>query len=299
MKRILVTGCFGFIASHTIEELHQRGYEVIGLARHVGQGPIPDEMFAPDNLYLADMRDKEAVEKAVSMSEGVINLAGILGTQETVQNPYPSVEVNVFGALNVLEAAKVWKVPVIQITVGNYFEKNSYSLTKTCAEGFVQMYAKNNKVSANAVRALNAFGERQKARPVRKIIPSFITRAINNQPIQIYGDGNQLMDMIYVKDVANILINALEDITKEGVSSNGVVYEAGTGIGMRVADIAEKVIKAVGSTSQIEFLPMRPGETPGAQVIAKNPVEYPYTNFDTALRRTVDWYKENEFLWNK
>ena len=188
MKQVTVTGAFGFISSHTIDELHRRGYKVLGLARHVGRVDVTSEHL-PDSVYLGDLRDKEVVEKAVSASDGVINLAGILGTQETVNNPYPSVEVNIMGALNVLEAARVWKIPMVQIAVGNYWEKNSYSLTKTCTEGFTQMYARHNDTKAMVVRALNAFGPRQKPYPVRKIIPSFITRALRGENIQIYGDG--------------------------------------------------------------------------------------------------------------
>ncbi len=297
MKKILVTGSMGFIPSHVIAELHNRGYEVIGLERHFGS-VTKKEIYHPDQVYLADLRDKEAVEKAVSMSDGVINLAGILGTQETVQNPYPSVEVNVIGALNVFEAARIWKVPVVQIAVGNYFEKNSYSLTKTCTEGFAQMYARNNGLRINVVRALNAFGERQKVYPVRKIIPSFITRALSGQDIQIYGDGQQMMDMVAVNDVATVLVNVLEDLFKPDTET-GKVFEVGTGVGYTVKYIAEQVIKYCGTDTKIEHLPMRPGETPGAKVVASNPYPIKYTDFNEKLKQTVQWYKDNKSIWQK
>ena len=282
-KKILVTGCFGFLAGHLIEELHERGYQVVGLARHMGE---VKEIVKPDILYIGDLRDKEFVEKAVSSSDGVINIGGILGTQETVNNPYPSVEVNIMGALNVLEACRIWKLPMVQIAVGNHYEENSYSITKTTAERFTRMYAREHGLQANIVRALNAFGPRQKAKPVRKIIPSFITRALANEPIQIYGDGEQLMDMIYVKDVANILINVLEN-----EKTYGNTFEAGTGIGLSVKSIAEKIIEFSGSKSKIEFLPMRPGETPNAKVIAENPYPFDYSTFEKSLKLTINSYE--------
>lgn len=279
--KVLVTGANGFIAGHTIEALRERGHIPVGLIRSIGQV----ENYMPDFIHIADIRDKEAVENAVAKTDGVINLAGILGTQETVNNPYPSVQVNVFGALNVFEAARIWKVPVVQIAVGNYWEKNSYSLSKTCAEGFGQMYAQYNDVTVTVVRALNAFGERQKAYPVRKIIASFITRVLDGKDIEIYGDGSQKMDMVYVKDVANILVDTLEK------PQSGQVLEAGTGQGLSVKEIAEKIIKYSGKNVGIQYLPMRPGETPGSEVIAKNPYPYEYTDFDTAIQKTIAWYK--------
>lgn len=284
--KVLVTGAHGFIAGHVIEELHSRGINVIGLVRHVGNmASLPVEAM-PDMVYVGDVRDKEVVEKAVNSSDGVINLAGILGTQETINNPYPSVEVNILGTLNVLEACKLWKIPLVQIAVGNYWMNNSYSITKTTAERFVQMYVKEHGVKANIVRALNAFGERQKPKPVRKIMASFVTRALANEPIQIYGDGMQKMDMIYVKDVAKILVDTLLTST-----TYGNLYEAGTGIGYTVKEIAEKIIELSGSSSEIEYLPMRAGEPPHSEVIAQNPVDFMYTSLEDGLSKTISWYE--------
>lgn len=284
--KILITGSSGFIGGHVTEELHSRGIHVVGLVRHFGDPTsVPIETM-PDVLYFGDVRDKEIVEKAVNSADGVINLAGILGTQETISNPYPSVEVNIFGTLNVLEACRLWKIPMVQIAVGNHWMNNSYSITKTTAERFVNMYAKEHGVKANTVRALNAYGERQKPKPVRKIMASFITRALAGEPIQVYGDGTQKMDMIYVKDVAKILVDTLLVST-----DYGNLYEAGTGIGYTVKEIAEKIIKLSGSKSKIEYLPMRPGEPPHSEVIAQNPVDFMYTSLEDGLSKTIEWYE--------
>jgi len=282
-RKILITGCYGFLAGHLLQETKKRGYITHGLARH-----ISPEALQPDKIYLGDLKDKELVEKAVSSADAVINIAGILGTQETVNNPYPSVEVNIIGALNVFEACRIWKVPAVQIAVGNWWENNSYSITKTTAERFAVMYAKEHGVKINVVRALNAYGERQKAYPVRKIIPSFITRALNDEKIQIYGDGQQEMDMVYVKDVANILLNVLENET-----TYGNTFEAGTGKGYTVSDIAKSVLRACHKPEDnIESLPMRPGESAHSQVIARTPYDFNYTSFEDGLEKTVVYYEK-------
>lgn len=281
MKTICVTGSGGFIASHTIEALQKRGYGTIGIQRHIGA-----EQFA-DIIYLGDLKDKEVVEKAIRSATGVIHLASILGTQETVKNPYPSVEVNILGTLNVLEACRIGNVPMVYIAVGNHWMNNSYSITKTCGERFCLMYANEHGVKVNVVRGLNAFGERQKAYPIRKMLPSFITRAIKNETIQIYGDGEQEMDFVYVKDVAGVLIKVLRtELTY------GNIFEAGLGFGHTVNVLAEKIIQYAGSSSDIEHLPMRPGEEAHSIVIAENPYPYDYTDLDGALRKTVEWYQK-------
>lgn len=280
--KILVTGSRGFIAGHLIEHLHGKGYKVVGLDRQVGK--LEGNPWEPDELFIGDVRDRNLVDQAVSMVDGVINLAGILGSQETVKNPYPSVETNIFGALNCLEACTTWGVPMVQIAVGNHWENNSYSISKTTAERLALMYARERGTKVNVVRALNAIGTRQKAYPVRKILASFITRALNNEDIEIYGDGEQLMDLVYVKDVAKVLEKALH-------WTYGSLLEAGTGVGLSVNYIAHKVVEVSGSKSKITHLPMRPGETPGSQVVAEHPFDVDYKSFEEVLPEIVEWYR--------
>lgn len=288
MKSIAVTGSNGFIASHLIEVLHKLGHKVIGLERHTGNTLTGDKPPRPDVEYIGDLRDKEIVYKAIGKADGVINLAGILGTQETVNNPYPSVEVNILGALNVLEAVREYNVPMVQIAVGNHWMNNSYSITKTTAERFTLMYVKEHMVKANVVRALNAFGERQAWHPVRKMMPFFITQALQNKNIEVYGDGSQVMDFVYAKDVATVLYQALLQ-AKNGNTGN--IWEAGSGIEVTVKEWAEKVIEFSGSKSKVVHLPMRPGETPGSRVISENPYPIKYHDLDERLQEVINWYK--------
>lgn len=286
MKTIGVTGSNGFIASWVISELRKRGYMVKGLQRHIGN---VSKGFDLDNIYVGDMRDKEVVERFVSQCDGVIHLAGLLGTKETVDNPFPAVETNIYGGLNVLAAARVWNVPTVIITVGNYWMNNPYSITKSTIERFAQMYAKEHGTPVNVVRGLNVFGPGQRIAPVKKITPTFIMKALRNEPIPVYGDGSQLMDMIYVEDMANILVDTLENTSKD---NKGFLVEAGTGKGYTVKEQAELIIKMTGSKSEIEYLPMRPGEDPkNNDVIAKDPVKYDYTSLEDGLMPTIEYYK--------
>jgi nucleoside-diphosphate-sugar epimerase len=144
--------------------------------------------------------------------------------------------------------------------------QNPYSITKTCAERFAWMFNKERGTRIAVVRALNAYGPGQKSKPVRKIIPTFIEAALAGKPIPIYGDGSQIMDMIWVRDVAEILVRAL--VMDHGNFSTP--FEAGTGKNTSVQVIAELVLDVTGSPAGVEYLPMRPGE-PESSVVLGNP----------------------------
>lgn len=253
--RVLVTGGGGFIGSYVCEALWERDIEPIVFDRRTGQ-----HLWAQE---LGDVRDYTSVSEAVYHSDGVIHLAAILGTQETVADPRPAAETNILGSLNVDQACKVRGVPAVYIAVGNHWMNNPYSISKTAAERFALMFNAEHGTGIAVVRAMNAYGPRQKAAPVRKILPNFISRALQGEPIQVYGDGEQVMDMIYVADVAEILVRALLEDHGNFVTP----FEAGTGRRTTVNDIARMVLEATGSASMLEHLPMRPGEVPGSVVL--------------------------------
>ena len=268
VKTVLVSGGNGFIGRYAVEELLGRGYDVSVLDtryREPAKGAT---------LVLGDIRDATSVTEAVSHADGVIHLAGVLGTQETIKNPRPAAETNILGGLNVLEACAQYDVPLVNIAVGNYWMNNTYSITKNTVERFVEMFVRFRGSRMTVVRALNAYGPRQTAAApfgpskVRKVMPSFICRALTGENIEIYGDGSQIMDMIYVEDVANILVAALEKTDRDG--SQGT-FEAGTGRRTTVNDIAHLVVAEVarqgGPIVNVVHLPMRPGEDANSIVI--------------------------------
>ncbi len=256
--KVLVTGGNGFIGGHTIEALILNGHEPL----------VFDRKRAPQmvNSIFGDIRDPTHVMEAMACVDSFIHLAGVLGTQETILNPRPAAETNILGGLNVLEAAAHYKVPGVCIGVGNHWMANPYSITKTTVERFVTMYNAERGTRVNVIRALNAYGPGQSVAPpygsskVRKIMPSFICRALNDDPIEVYGDGRQFSDMVYVADVAKGLLTALK---KAEAGDLLPAIEIGPRIHNSVLDIAELVIELSGSKSKIVHLPMRAGEQKG------------------------------------
>lgn len=294
--KVVVTGGMGFIGRHTVAELLESGHDVVVLDRQRRADPWNGRV----SIVLGDVRDREIVTETVQQCDAVINLAGILGTMETIDDPYPSVDTNVRGALNVFQACRTTKgrpegVRGVQISVGNYFMNNSYAITKRAAERFALMFNREHGTRIAIVRGLNAYGEWQKHKPVRKIIPNFVLRAVNGRPIEIFGDGEQIMDMIYVRDLARILV--LAATTDHGCYTK--IMEAGTGRKTTVNEIAKLVALYGGNSCGVRNLPMRAGE-PERSVVLGDPATLAplgirsgdLVPLEEGLRRTVAWYRE-------
>jgi UDP-glucose 4-epimerase len=267
--RVLVTGAGGFIGGYVCLELINRGHEPVS--------------FDHPN----DVRDRAALEAAISRVDAVINLAGILGTAETIGEEFKVAEVNILGALNVFDLA-VGK-PVVQIATGHEGQPNPYAITKRCTTELALSRARWTGQKITVVRAFHAYGAGQKmcaphgSSKVRKIIPSFVARAITGMPIEIHGDGQQVIDLVHVEDVARTLVDALG-------GPYGEVVDAGTGEGTRVIDAAFTVAALSNSKSQIIHGPMRQGEPDGSVVVAEDPKcsnLWPYK-----LQEAIAWYRD-------
>lgn len=290
--RVLVTGGNGFIGGHVIDRLIQRGDEPVVFDRF-GWPHRNDVQF-----IMGDIRHREVIRKAVQQVDGVINLAGILGTSETIEMPELTVESNILGALNVFDCCRDFNVRGVHITVGNYWMNNPYSITKSAAERLALMYNAEMGTKIAVVRGLNAYGPRQKPKPVRKIMPNLAIPALLNDEILLYGDGEQLMDMIYVEDLAEVLIRALQHDHKTYDS----IFSAGMGRAHTpsINQLANLVVKAAKSSCRITHVPMRAGEPDRSEVVGDPATLAPLDlsvdklmPLNDGIKRTLDWYRQN------
>lgn len=294
-------------------ELLSRGLDVLVLdhrSAHSG------ETRQGVTYFYGDVRDATTVTEFAAHVDGIIHLAAVLGTQETIQNPRPSAETNIIGSLNVFEAATQYDIPVVYAGVGNHWMREygagSYTVTKTAVEDFTKTFNKFRGSRISVVRPVNAYGPGQSiAEPygsskVRKIMPSFVCRALLGDDIELYGGGIQTSDCVFVSDVARIFVDALELIAEK--DSTPGIFEVGPerDDSVDVRTIAEMVRaeaqKVTGKRSKIVDLPMRPGEVPAAAVQADTEALhrelhiYPETDFvslQEGIERTVQWYAEN------
>jgi UDP-glucose 4-epimerase len=286
--KVLVTGGNGFIGTHVVDRLLGRGFEV-GVLDRIGSPHRADV-----EPILGDVRDRDLIFALARRFDGIVNLAAILGTSETVDHPHGTVASNLVGALHIFDAAREHGCRVAQITVGNHWMNNPYAITKSAAERFAVFYDGRYGTKIAVVRGLNGYGERQKAWPVRKIIPNFVLPALRGEELLVYGDGQQRMDMIYVGDLAEILVRAL--VLDHGAW--GTIFEAGTGDAPTVDEIAEAVLRAVpGTRARVRHVPMRRGE-PERSLVVGDPrtlaplgiAKQTLLGLDEGLARTVRFY---------
>lgn len=310
MKTVGITG-YGFIGGYVAKELLLRDYKVIVMDRTDKRQQLPDGV----EFFLGDVRDEVAMTEFAAHVDGIIHLAAVLGTQETIQNPRPAAKSNLIGGLNFLESVAQYDIPGVYIAVGNWWMNNPYSITKNMIERFTHMYNKDRGTRVNIVRAVNAYGPRQSiAAPfgdskVRKITPALVCRALSGVPMELYGGGKQISDMVYVVDVAKALVTALE------YADNGKVIDHAIEIGpvesntiLEVAELVNEVIQKKGyKPVAIQPLPMRPGETEGTKVSADTntlkDIDFCIdclVPLEEGLESTIDWFIENKgTLWNE
>ena len=286
---ILVSGGAGFVGNSLIKELLKDGHKVTSFDRTKYSG-IRENV----NEVYGDITDSYAVDCYVKENDYIFNIAGMLGTQETIDNPIPAIQTNLIGAINIFNSLRRYNKKGTQISVGNHWMNNPYSITKSCSERFALMYNKEHSTKITIIRGLNIYGAGQKPFPVKKVVPNFVLSAINKKDLTVYGSGESQMDMIYVDDAARIL---------KATINNEVcfdkVIDMGTGIAPTVNEIAKTVISKLGSKVKLNHVPMRPGEDLHSIVCADTKLMKevlkidPKTlkSFNEGIVPTIDYYR--------
>jgi len=294
MSKVLVTGGSGFLGAHVCDVAYENGDEVTIYDQRPPKFDLKQERF---NFIKGSTNDEAALEQQVLTHDRIIHLAGILGTAETVENPQESIDVNITASVKLFNVLKLHPEKTAMLTVnGNYQWYNTYAITKEAAGRFAIMYNQAFSTKIAVVRALNAYGPWQKLKPVRKIVPEFIYRALNDQPLEIFGDGTQTFDLVHARDVALSFYRSVS--VDHGVYDT--IFESGTGKVTTPTDLAQKIITMTGSKSQLKFLPMRKGEPTTSEVRANTSTllpfgDIPITAEETGLASTIEWYKSNGF----
>lgn len=310
-KRFLVTGGAGFIGSHIIEELLRQGKEVICIDNFVSgkQDNIFD--FRASNKFRLVTADILDLDKILPHFEGVDVVFHNAASKCTVcrDRPILDLAVNAQGAWNVFEASRVHGVKkVIHASTGSVYGEavqaqdehhpfapvSFYGVSKLAGERYLEAFRQYYKLRYSIIRYFHVYGPRQDASERGGVIPIFITRAITNKPLYIFGNGGQIRHFTYVKD--NVDANfALANTTK----SDGLAYNSAHTIKVTILELAERIISMTRSRSKIKFWPVRKGDIRHFDV--KNDriksLGITFTNFEEGLQNTIDWYKENLTAW--
>lgn len=186
----------------------------------------------------------------------IIHLAGVLGTAELFDTPELAIDVNIKGALRIMDFCASQGLGYVGITMPPVFQ-SVYTATKVCSDRLATAWHLSKGLRASRVRAFNAYGPGQKHGPghPQKILPTFATEAWAGRPIPIWGDGKQGVDLVHVDDLGRMLVEAC-------AFGNDEVFDGGTGVALTVNDVAAHVLAVTGSKAGVINLHMRAGEVP-------------------------------------
>lgn len=317
--RLLVTGGAGFIGSNFIRYILTRhpDWEVINLDKLTYAGNLENlrdvaANFAGYRFVQGDIADPDAVAAVFAAGiDAVLNFAAETHVDRSITDAAPFIRTNVEGTRVLLDAARKYKVPrFIQISTDEVYgslepgdppfteesplaPNSPYAASKAGADLLCRAYHRTYGLPVIITRCSNNFGPYQFP---EKLIPLTITNALENKPIPVYGDGQNIRDWLYVEDHCR----ALELVLLSG--QPGEVYNIGGGKEMRNIDLIRLLLKLLGKSEElITFVPDRPGhDRRYALDTAKITRELGWQkehSFEEALRRTVQWYVENPGWW--
>ncbi|MEK6843063.1 MAG: GDP-mannose 4,6-dehydratase [Candidatus Micrarchaeota archaeon] len=307
--KILVTGGCGFIGSHVVGELIDRGHEVEVMSR---PNCNLSNLSGHKGLvhHNADISNRERVFSGIKKGiDGVIHIAALVNVDQSRIEPLKFLDVNVGGTANVLEASRIAGVSRFlqmstcevygNIPVGLATEEHAlnprspYAVSKLAAEKYVQAFAFTYpEMNIRIIRGFNQYGPRQSGEKFGAVIPKFINFALKGEKIRIFGDGKQTRDYVYIEDSMKGICDAFEEDLP-----NAEIINLATERDETVNELAETVCRLAGRDPKqfIERIDARPGElvrSIGDSSKARKLLGWKAKiNFEEGMKRTFEWFK--------
>jgi UDP-glucose 4-epimerase len=326
VPRVLVTGGAGFIGSHLVERLAERDEHVTVLddfstGRRENLAAVADR--SDVELIEGSVLDADLVERLVAQSDVVYHLAAAVGVDWVLRHPLRSLQTNIQGTEHVLRAcaaADGGRRVLIASTSEVYGKNNKdalaedddrvlgsarlsrwfYASAKAIDEAFALAYWQEQRLPVTVVRLFNTVGARQSGR-YGMVVPRFVRWALRNEPLRVYGDGQQTRCFTNVHDVVQALI-ALVDTPK----ASGEIFNIGQPNEIRIVDLARRVIELTESASEVKLVAYDADEAHGARAAGFEDMRrrvpdasklFAYTGFrprislDQTLREVIDYEK--------
>ncbi|QVM91949.1 NAD-dependent epimerase/dehydratase family protein [Pseudomonas entomophila] len=271
---ILITGGAGFIGSHLCDALLEKGYAV-RILDDLSTGKRANLQLGHPQLELleGDVADAALVARAAAGCRAVVHLAAVASVQASVEDPVKTHQSNFIGTLNVCEAMRLNGVRRVLFAssaavYGNNGEGQSivedtpkapltpYAVDKLASEQYLDFYRRQHGLEPVVFRFFNIFGPRQDpSSPYSGVISIFCERALAGQPICVFGDGEQTRDFLYVGDLVQVMVQALEqDAVEEGAVNIGL--NQATSLNQLLAALEQ----VVGPLPAISHGPARSGD---------------------------------------
>jgi UDP-glucose 4-epimerase len=305
--KVLVTGGAGFIGSHVADHFINAGHDVI-IIDNLSSGREKN-INSKARFYKMDIRDPHLLDVfEAERPEIMDHHAAQMDVRKSVADPLYDAEVNILGTLNLLECARKTKVrKVVYISSGGaaygepvYLPCDEahpinplcpYGVTKHTVEHYLFLYKELYGLDYAVLRYPNVYGPRQDPHGEAGVVAIFTGRMLKNQPISIFGDGQQERDFVYVGDCAraNLLVAA------NGASG---IYNIGCGVGTSINQIFDGLKQITHYSQPAKYEPAKTGETYKIYLNAdkaKNELKWERTlTLDEGLRSTVEYFRHNE-----
>jgi UDP-glucose 4-epimerase len=304
--KVLITGGAGFVGSHLIEELLLTGISVVCLDDFsTGKRKNLEQFKNKITIIEGDIRNSEIVKTALIDVELVYHLAAQISVPNSVRNPLNDATININGfitLLNEIQNSSVKRIVYVSTGGAIYGEPEEipapettseepispYGLSKLVGEKYLGWFSKTYGLSYAIIRPANIYGPRQDPLGEAGVISIFLGNIHASQPLEVFGDGTDTRDYIYVKDIAKICKIAMDS------KLNGI-YNAGTGKRTSLLELISIIEKETKRSTQKKFSPPRPGDVKHISLDiqkAKNTLNWtPKTHLKEGIKKTWEWYQ--------
>ena len=308
---ILVTGGGGFIGSHLVDRLLDQGSRVTVLDNFsTGKRSNLPEKHSRLRICEGDIRDLDAVAQVTEGQDAIVHLAAVASVQASVDDPLGTHQVNLIGTLNLLEAAReqgitrfvyassaavygnTEQLPVVEDCPLNPL--TPYAVDKLAGEHYLDFYRRQFGLQTTVLRFFNIFGPRQDpSSPYSGVISIFMQRTIDDQPITVFGDGEQSRDFVYVADLVRLLSDTIR-----GSASHPVPMNVGNNHQTTLNQLLDAIRQSSGKSLDINYADPRPGDIRHSRArnerVRENLGYRDNYTVAEGLRITYDWYLRNE-----
>ncbi len=317
--KILITGGAGFIGSHFAELSLASGHEVF-VIDDLSTGSIENiEHLKPNphfHYYLDTITNRQLLRELVDKCDMVVHLAAAVGVQLIVESPVNTIETNIYGTELVLQFANLKKKRVLLASTSEVYGKSakerfsedddlvmgattkgrwSYACSKAIDEFLALAYWKERKLPVTVVRLFNTIGPRQTGR-YGMVVPRFVRAALRNEPIHVYGTGQQTRCFTNVADVVHALSLLLQ--TERSV---GEIFNIGGTEQISIDALAQKIKQMTNSQSEIAHIPYEEAYAEGFEDMLRRMPDVsklqryigfiPATTLDAMLQDVIHWVR--------
>lgn len=315
MKKVLVTGADGFIGSHLVESLLEKGYEVKAFTMYNSFNTwgwldtLPKSELDQIEIFSGDVRDPNGVRQALKGVDGVFHLAALIAIPFSYHSPDSYVDTNIKGTLNVLQAARELGTERIMITSTSevygtaqyvpidekhpFQGQSPYSATKIGADRLAESFYRSFNLPVSIVRPFNTYGPRQSARAV---IPTIITQLLSGKEEIRLGSLTPTRDFSYVKDTAAGFIAIAESDKTIGEEINIATQQE-----VSIGELAGQLIKQINPNARVicDAQRFRPEKSEVKRLLGSNKKIKRLTDWrqqytlEQGIKETIEWVSKN------